>query len=102
MTDRIAPQEGTRWVVDQANAIGFDLCGVAPVDGLADLAHLPEWLAAGYAAEMKYLHDARRADPRLVLEGARSMVVVALNYNTAHPRTFNAPAATPGESPRGW
>jgi epoxyqueuosine reductase len=101
MTDRIAPQERTRWVVHHARAVGFNLCGVAPVDGLAELSHLPEWLASGYGAEMKYLHDARRADPRLVLEGARSLIVVALNYNAAHPRTFDAPHA-PDESPRGW
>jgi len=102
MTDRISPQERTKWVVEHARAIGLDLCGVAPVEGLKELSHLPEWLAAGYAAEMKYLHDARRGDPRLVLEGARSLIVVALNYNTANPRTFDAPRAAPGESPRGW
>lgn len=88
-------------MVQQARAIGFDLCGIAPVDGLAELSHLPEWLARDYAAEMKYLHDPRRSDPRLVLEGARSLIVVALNYHTAHPRTFNAPQAADG-SPRGW
>lgn len=102
MTVPISPQEKTRWVVDRARSLGFDLCGVAPVDGLAELSHLPEWLAAGCAAEMKYLHDPRRVDPRLALEDARSLIVVALNYNTAHPRTFAAPQAAPDESPRGW
>ena len=46
-----------------------------------ELEHLPEWLARGYAGEMNYLSDPRRADPRLALEGARSVIVVAMNYN---------------------
>ena len=47
-----------------------------------ELDHLPEWLARGYAGEMNYLRDPRRADPRRVLEGARSLIVVAMNYNS--------------------
>lgn len=105
--------ERTRWVVERAKAEGFDLCGVAPVEGLAEaeLRHLPEWLARGYAGEMKYLHDSRRADPKRALEGARSLVVVALNYNTEHARTFAVPAGDGREArdgreaddpPRGW
>ena len=94
--------ERTRWIVERAKAEGFDLCGVAPVDGFAELSHLPEWLARGYAGEMKYLHDERRSDPRRVLEGARSLVVVALNYNTDNPRTFAAQQDGTGTAPRGW
>ena len=93
----------TRWIGDQARVIGFDLCGVAPVEGLGDLAHLPEWLNRGYAGEMNYLRDPRRADPGLVLDGARSLIVVALNYNTAHPYStaaFTSPDHS--DSPRGW
>ncbi|HKQ87554.1 MAG TPA: tRNA epoxyqueuosine(34) reductase QueG [Candidatus Acidoferrales bacterium] len=100
----MTPGEKTRWLQAQARAEGFDLCGVAPVEGLADLGHVAEWIASGYAGEMKYLYDERRGDPRLVLEGARSLIVVALNYNTARPRTFAAQAANRASdgSPRGW
>jgi epoxyqueuosine reductase len=98
----MTPGHATRWVEQQAQTEGFDLCGVAPVEGLDELAHLPEWLASGYAGEMKYLHDSRRADPRLVLDGARSLIVVALNYNTPHPRTFDVQQSPSDESPRGW
>ena len=84
--------------VDSARAVGFDLCGVAPVaartndldaeqsapptESFRELEHLPGWLARGYAGEMNYLSDPRRADPGLVLDGARSLIVVALNYNS--------------------
>jgi epoxyqueuosine reductase len=103
----MTPGEATRWVEAQASALGFDLCGVAAVEGLDEVAHLPEWLASGYAGEMKYLHDERRGDPRLALAGARSLIVVAQNYNTAHPHTPEAQIpqsrnVRDDESPRGW
>ena len=98
--------EHTLWVCDRSKAEGFDLCGVAPIAPdivFPELARLPEWLARGYAGEMRYLHDPRRADPHQVLDGARSLVVVALNYN-ADPRASDVSANhTPeSESPRGW
>lgn len=94
--------EKTRWICDRARAVGFDLAGVAPVDALEALAHLPEWLERGYAGEMEYLRDPRRADPRLVLEGARSLIVVALNYNSPQPYSTEVPPSGNPDSPRGW
>jgi epoxyqueuosine reductase len=129
MTRAISAAEKTRWVCEQARDTGFDLCGVAPValedaetggsangsgtlnssiaGNFPELAHLPEWLARGYAGEMNYLRDPRRADPRLVLEGARSLIVVALNYNSAPPYstappTTSNPARPNDDPPRGW
>ena len=98
----MTPAEKAIWIDERARAEGFDLCGVAPVDGLAELSHLTDWLDHGYAGEMRYLHDARRSDPRLVLEGARSLVVVALNYNSSHPRTPKLQPNIGDEPPRGW
>ena len=92
----------TRWVCEMARELGFDLCGVAPAEAFEELAHYSEWLERGYAGEMDYLRDARRADPRQVLDGARSLIVVALNYNSAQPYSTQQ-AAVPGEDlPRGW
>jgi epoxyqueuosine reductase len=99
------PSERTRWINERARAIGFDLCGVAPVareepaQCFEELGRLPEWLGRGYAGEMKYLHDPRRCDPRLVLEHAQSLIVVALNYNSA-PRA-SATSAAYEDAPRG-
>jgi epoxyqueuosine reductase len=98
----------TSWICDQARAIGFDLCGVAPVHGdenhLRELQHLPEWLNRGHAGEMNYLHDPRRADPALAMDGARSLIVVALNYNSARPYSTDVEAAATDSDavPRGW
>ena len=68
----------------QAQALGFDLCGVAPAASLPELAYLPEWLASGYAGEMVYLHKsaAARSDIRNFLPGARSVIVTGTVYNT--------------------
>ncbi|MGD1209871.1 MAG: tRNA epoxyqueuosine(34) reductase QueG [Candidatus Acidiferrales bacterium] len=99
----MTPAERTRWIGERARAAGFDLCGVAPAapEELGELSRLPEWLARGFAGEMKYLHDSRRADPRSVLQGARSLIVVALNYNSAQPASAQLPADAKDESPRG-
>ncbi len=113
----MTPAERTLWITKQARAAGFELCGVVavpeelnpstlpPASALAafdELRHLPEWLARGYAGEMKYLHDPRRAHPRLVLKGARNLIVVALNYNAPHSRSTELPPATADAPPRGW
>src|ERR1700758_747202 len=119
----MTPAERSRWICEQACALGFELCGVVSVapasttDNPAravpeELARLPEWLARGYAGEMNYLNDPRRADPSLILEGARSLIVVALNYNTDYPYSTEvlpsaiSAAAKPGGfhngAPRGW
>jgi epoxyqueuosine reductase len=98
----------TAWICEQARSIGFDLCGVAPVHGssgyLAELQRLPEWLNRGHAGEMTYLHDPRRAHPALAMDGARSLIVVALNYNSAKPYSTEATSSSTHEeeSPRGW
>jgi epoxyqueuosine reductase len=93
---------GTRWVCEQAREMGFDLCGVAPADAFEELANYSAWLDRGYAGEMDYLRDPRRCDPRAVLEGARSLIVVALNYNSARPYSTEQAGMQIDDSPRGW
>jgi epoxyqueuosine reductase len=70
-------------LVEQAHALGFALCRVArcgpPVHGES----FESWLDAGMAGEMTpWLERGRekRMDPQAVLPGARSMIVLALNY----------------------
>jgi epoxyqueuosine reductase len=77
----------TEWIAERARALGFDLCGVAPAAKFPELARADDWFARGLAGEMKYLGDARRGDPALVLQGARSVIVCGMNYNSGLPRS---------------
>jgi len=92
----------TRWFCEQARGVGFDLCGVAPADAFPELAQVPTWLESGHAGEMNYLRDERRVDPRLALAGARSVIVVALNYNAPQPYSTEQAGVQNDDSPRGW
>lgn len=98
----------TAWIVEQAREVGFALCGVAPLQKFAEHDAFFEWLRRGYAGEMGYLEDARRSDPERVLNSRGSVIVCAMNYNTAQPYS-NEGAAHAMQSqdeeeagPRGW
>src|SRR5260370_17811613 len=75
----------TLWIVDEARTLGFDLCGIVRPEKFPELEQTGEWLARGYAGEMKYLADPRRADPLTAMPGIRSAIVALLNYSTARP-----------------
>ncbi len=70
-----------------ALTLGFDLCGVAPVEHVARLDYLREWVAQGYAGDLHFLTRSARArtDPTRVLPGARSAVVTGTIYHTDEP-----------------
>lgn len=62
--------------------LGFDLAGIARL-GPADTApHFQSWLDRGFAGDMDYLQRGagKRIDSRLPFPGAKSAIVVALNY----------------------
>lgn len=71
----------------KAAEIGFDLCGVSPVDDFPELRFLGEWLARGYAGTMTWLaRTARvRRDLRVIMPGARSVIATATVYNVERP-----------------
>src|SRR5260370_7608270 len=95
------PLADTLWIVDQAKALGFDLCGVVRADKFAELQQMPEWLARGYAGEMKYLADPRRNDPQTAMPGIRSAIVGLLNYNTAQPLSTDPAPPREDDKPLG-
>ena len=107
MKSEMNPQQRTSWIAAQAKQLGFDLCGVVRADELPEAERLAEWLARGYSGEMKYLHDPRRASIAAAMPEARSVIVCALNYNTANPYSTELAAAqsaaiADAEAPRGW
>jgi len=93
--------EDTTWIVERACRLDFSLCGVAPLERFPEHAAIEEWLERGYGGVMGYLADPKRREPAQVLAGARSVIVCALNYNTAHPYSSEA-AASDGGGTRGW
>jgi epoxyqueuosine reductase len=96
------PPADTVWIVDQAKSLGFDLCGIVQAEKFPELEHTSEWLARGYAGEMKYLADPRRADPKRAMPGIRSVLVCLLNYNTEQPLSTDHAMPDSDGGPRGW
>ena len=90
----------TAFVVERARTLGFDLCGIVRAEDFPELERIPEWLARGYAGEMRYLANPRRASPAAAMPGARSVIVCALNYNTSQPLSTEAAASV--ETGRAW
>jgi epoxyqueuosine reductase len=91
-----------------AEEAGFDLCGVAPTGPAPELDHFPAWIAAGHAGEMKYMEarddqgDLKRSSLARVAPWARSVVVCAINYNTAQPYSTESPDTASRPSSHGW
>ena len=65
-----------------ARDLGFELAGVCPAVTSTGFGRFREWLASGYAGEMHYLAEREAAyeHPASVLEGVRSVVMLAMNY----------------------
>jgi epoxyqueuosine reductase len=85
----------TARIRERAFELGFDKVGIVPAAPLSgERARLEEWLRRGYHGEMNWMarDTERRADPRLVMPGARSLVVVALNYFTPHEHAPEDPS----------
>jgi len=68
---------------DRAGREGFDAVGVAAAEFLErDHVRLEEWLSRGRHAGMAWMarDPRRRSDPREILSGCRSVIVLAMNY----------------------
>ena len=71
-------------IKEYAISIGFDACGICEAEqiDLNDEENYIAWLENNYQADMSYLarNIEKRIDPRLLVEGAKSIISVALNY----------------------
>lgn len=76
-------------IKEKAYELGFDLVGVAPAQRAPHADAYTAWVDAGYAATMGYMvRDVpRRQDPRQLMPGARSVIVVGLSYYVLDPPT---------------
>ncbi|HEX8566572.1 MAG TPA: tRNA epoxyqueuosine(34) reductase QueG [Pyrinomonadaceae bacterium] len=77
----------TQKIKEKALQIGFHKVGVARAEALPrEREYLEDWLARGFHAEMRWMErePEKRADPQLLLENAKSVISIALNYFTPH------------------
>ena len=96
-TQAVSPHDVTERIRHRAREVGFGAVGIAPVHASAYGDAYERWIGEGMHGEMAYLARedavAKRRDPAVLVPGARSAVVVAMEY-------FNTDAA-PAEPSRG-
>ena len=69
-------------LVEFARNLGFDSCRVAVCSPPPHADKFDDWLSAGAHGEMEYMArgEEKRRDPQQILPGAKSVVVLAMNY----------------------
>jgi len=89
----------TKSIKDKALEIGFDLVGISPVDSFPENQFYKEWLARGFAGEMKYMErdPEKRENIKNILPDARSVISCGMNYNTDYPYSIDQT-----DKNRGW
>ena len=81
----------TEKIKQKALELGFDIVGVTDASPVSkdQVNRLLGWLDAGFAGRMMWLHSnlEKRTDPGKLMPGAKSVVVVGLNYkpHNGHP-----------------
>jgi iron-sulfur cluster-binding protein len=73
----------TKIIKQKAEKFGFQGCGISKAGFLEeDATALEKWLKAGYNGEMAYMENYfdKRTDPRLLVEGAKSVISLSYNY----------------------
>jgi len=73
-----------------AKDLGFLFCGISEAEFLeAEAPRLEAWLKNGMHGEMQYMENYfdKRLDPRLLVDGAKSVISLGLNYYTDQTQT---------------
>ena len=76
----------TELIKEEAKRLGFLSCGISKAEFLEEEApRLESWLQANMHGEMKYMenHFDKRLDPRKLVDDAKSVISVLLNYYPA-------------------
>lgn len=77
-------EKRTNLIKHKAQELGFMYCGVSKADFLVDEAkRLEDWLKKDMHGKMSYManHFDKRLDPRLLVDDAKSVVSLLLNYS---------------------
>src|SRR5215213_10137418 len=84
LTQVLSPHEISEHIRRKAREMGFGAVGVAPAHASAYGDAYARWIGEGMHGEMAYLARedavAKRRDPAVLVPGARSAVVVAMEY----------------------
>jgi epoxyqueuosine reductase len=88
-------QHNASLIKQKAQELGFFHCGISRADFLEEEApRLENWLKNGFHGKMGYMenHFDKRLDPRLLVDGARSVITLLFNYYTdAKPLNEDTP-----------
>lgn len=78
----LATEQVAHLVKQRGIELGFDLIRIAPVQQPPTFPHYERWLALGYHGTMSYMErrKSERADVRLLLPDAKSVIVGAVSY----------------------
>lgn len=77
------PERHTQLIKQKAKQFGFQSCGISKATFLEEEAKpLEQWLKKGYHGKMSYMENYfdKRLDPRLLVEGSRSVISLSYNY----------------------
>lgn len=86
--------KNTELIKDEAYRLGFQYCGISKADFLVEEApRLEKWLKEGKHGSMSYMENYfdKRLDPRLLVDGAKSVISMLINYFPAEQQNPNAP-----------
>lgn len=89
-------------LVARARELGFDSCRVSRCAAPAHAQEFSDWLDQDAHGEMTYMArgEEKRRDPQKILAGAKSVVVLAMNYFQAKSPGAEMAAATTGRIAR--
>jgi len=79
------PARYSTLIKDEAIRLGFMACGISKAEFLeTEAPRLETWLNNNLHGEMKYMENYfdKRLDPRLLVDGAKSVISLSLNYYT--------------------
>jgi epoxyqueuosine reductase len=80
----------SKLIKDEALRLGFMQCGIAKAEFLNEEApRLEKWLANNHHGKMAYMenHFDKRLDPRLLVDDAKSVISLTLNYYSEAQQT---------------
>jgi len=88
-------KELSLFIKNEAFRLGFETCGIAKANQIpeSERSKYNSWLEEKFHADMNYMtkNTEKRFDPRFLVEGCRSVIVVALNYEPAIKQNPEAP-----------